>query len=241
MDSGARECENIIRKEFNLLRKLLNDREEYIISDLHQNKDKRIKQLNAIDIDIETSLQACHKSKYKVECIVENDTQYSGASWAVLTARKSRAIQQIERCIEYEVAKNDLYDEENNTKKRYSISSLIHTDMDIDNLLAFETFATAKNIDVGRTRIEDWNSLNTGNPLSSPIPRQQSIIETGFKDLLMKNLKALEDIEEEAIKKHGFGENSYATHELNVFIRSPSQIRLRMCLPGNFPFIFPLF
>ena len=91
MDSGARECENIIRKEFNLLRKLLNNREEYIIADLHQNKDKRIEQLNAIDIDIETALQACHKSKYKVECIVENDTLYSGASWAVLTARKSRA------------------------------------------------------------------------------------------------------------------------------------------------------
>ena len=230
MDSGARECENIIRREFNLLRKLLTERETFIISDLHSNKDRRISQLNAIDIDIESALQACHKAKYKVECIVENDTQYAGASWAVLTARKSRAIQQIEQCIELEVAKNDLYDEETNQKKRYSISSLIHTDMDIDNLLAFETFATAKNLDVGMTRIQDWNQLNTDKP-----PRESVIDPTEkqpFKDLLFANLKKLEDIEREAVKKHGFGENSYATHELNVFIRSPSQIRLRMCLPG---------
>ena len=229
MDSGAKECEDIIRKEFKLLKKLLSDREESLVKHLHQNKDKRIKQLKAIDIDIESSLQACHKAKYKVECIVENDTQYSGASWAVLTARKSRIIQQIERCIEYEVARDDLYDTENNIKKRYSISSLIHTDMDIDNLLAFETFSTAKNIDVGRTRVKDWNSLNIG----SPRPRESIMDPSPFKELLLTNLKALEDIEEEAVKQHGFGENSYATHELNVFIRSPSQIRLRMCLPGK--------
>ena len=101
--------------------------------------------------------------------------------------------------------------------------------MDIDNLLAFETFATAKNIDVGRTRIKDWNALT----VSSPQPRQTIMEPSPFKDLLFKNLRALEDIEEEAVKQHGFGENSYATHELNVFIRSPSQIRLRMCLPGK--------
>ena len=117
LDSGARECEDIIRKEFKLLRKLLSNREETLVMNIHQNKDKRIQQLKAIDIDIESSLQACHTAKYKVECIVENDTQYSGASWAVLTARKSRVIEQIERCIDYEVARDDLYDTENNTKR----------------------------------------------------------------------------------------------------------------------------
>merc|ERR1712032_1342540 len=42
----------------------------------------------------------------------------------------------------------------------------------------------------------------------------------------------MEEIERDAVKRFGFGENSYASHDLNVFVRSPSQIRLRMCLPG---------
>eukprot|EP01084_Bolivina_argentea_P094270 169465_1 len=221
LDSGAIECENIIRKEFNILRELINNREEYIIGDLHKKKNKRIEQLNTIDIDIDKALISCHKAKYKVECIIENDTQYSGSSWSVLISRASRAVKSIENTIEFQVAKNDFFDE-NNKPKRYSISSLIHTDMDIDNLLAFETFGTAENIDVGMTKVKDWNTLQ--NTLQ--------IDEQPFKDVIFKNLKKLHQIEQEAIQKHGFGENSYATHDLNVFIRSPSQIFIRSQLPG---------
>ena len=50
---------------------------------------------------LKSNSHPCHKAKYiKLNVlIVENDTQYSGASWAVLTARKSRIIQQIERFV----------------------------------------------------------------------------------------------------------------------------------------------
>merc|ERR1712228_848305 len=99
--------------------------------------------------------------------------------------------------------------------------------MDIDNLLAFETFGTAQS--VGMTKIQDWNSLNMESTISPNVKRDT---RQSFKEILFDNLQKLKEIERDAVKRFGLGENSYASHQLNVFVRSPSQIRLRMCLPG---------
>lgn len=94
---------------------------------------------------MESALTKLCAARQRVQRIVENDTKYTGASWAVLAARKSRITRYIEECIEENVAKrkgkesrDDRHDVHSNPvriRNEASIGTLIHSDMNLWNLL----------------------------------------------------------------------------------------------------------
>lgn len=89
---------------------------------------------------------------------MEDDTRYSGASWAVLSARKSRITSLIEGSIEQHVAKRRGCGRDGGGGKE-SVSSLIHSDCDLPNLLEFECFGTADPQQVGPSRMSSVRGL----------------------------------------------------------------------------------
>lgn len=192
LDSGGKQCEHMIKKEFEILRNQLSNREHALISNLQKNKSQRINKLNTIDRDIKNALSICYETKSNVESIFMYDTKYNGAAWSILMSRKDRAVKEIEECIRIQIIE---------CQTNY-ISSLIHTQMSMSNMLRFKAFGECRmddesKLQVGIANIRDFHSLVS----PSPTKAIDTVVGDGFSDVDDDGgIQSLQSIEHELLQ-----------------------------------------
>lgn len=125
---GGEAYESIIRREFEILKDLLTQREEQLIDEMKHKIHGKITELIKLDHDILFVLQSCQTSKILAQKQLKTNEQprMTRSSWRNMKGRKKKVVKIIEQCIHDQIEQNS----------NVFLSQLIHCTMKLHHMLS---------------------------------------------------------------------------------------------------------
>ncbi|ETO09789.1 NOL1/NOP2/Sun family protein, partial [Reticulomyxa filosa] len=212
LEEGRKKSEKVINEEFAHLKQMLEEREQMLLQAMRIKTTHKMKQLKVIDKIAKAAVIQCNKAKENVEYVIANDTRFAGNDWAVLSARKKRAVDLLENCIDEEIGKYESLrpalekimaaEAESSTvdmTQMKSLACLIHTDVDMENILEFEPFdryfMTPAVVTQNNNNENNNNGSNSNENNSNNNDNEKTNLTKEFNQLLLQRLRSYNDEE----------------------------------------------